>query len=218
MQTAFMPIFPLPRNQKALIKSRARPLLTPHLWCALFVFSCLGIALQAQQAIKRAKKGDQSFEGGLRIDAHLAQSLAQTGCAIHADSNSSIPFADVLSLPPGPYRKVYVTKSGTRHFGIVGDDCDYLAIAAAPTVRMLSSHRMDSGLIYVALITMRGDILVLLEETPGHPPQYAQAKAQNLAAIYADLKSETESWNNALIKLLQNQTQSETKANGSSAR
>jgi hypothetical protein len=75
---------------------------------------------------------------------------------------------------------------------------------------------MDNGLIYIALFNARGDVLALLDETPGNPPRYAPAKAQNIGAIHADLKSETQSWNNALLKLLQNQTQQETQPGRSS--
>jgi hypothetical protein len=100
----------------------------------------------------------------LRIDATVAQSLAKTGCAVHIHSDSPIPFAGFLSLPAGPYTKVYGTKSGTRYFGIVGDDCDYFASPAAPAIRMISTHRMDSGLIYVAVFNAKGDVLALVRD------------------------------------------------------
>ena len=218
MQTAFMPIFPTPGNQRAFVKRRTRALLTPPLWCSLSVVLCLGIALEAQQGIEPSQRTNGRFEGSLRIDTNLALSLARTGCAIHIDSNAAVPFAEALNLPAGPYRKVYRTKSGIRHFAIAGDDCDYFANPTGPTVRMVSLHRMDSGLIYVALFDARGDVLAFIEETPGHPPQYAPAKASDIETIYADFRSEVQSWNNALLKLLRDQIEQNEKVKGSGSR
>jgi hypothetical protein len=166
---------------------------------------CIGRTLDAQEAKPEMQNAHQVR---LRIDADLVQSLARTGCAVHIDSNAAAPFARMLNLPPGPYKKVYQTNKSGRHFAIVGDDCDLFANpAAAPAVRMILTRRMEDGLIYVALFNTAGEVLALLDETPGNPPQYAPAKPQDIAAILADLKSETRSWTDALLKLLQNQAQ-----------
>jgi len=71
---------------------------------------------------------------------------------------------------------------------------------------MILTRRMEGGLIYVALFNTKGEVLALLDETPGNPPHYASARPQSIAEIYADLKSKTQSWNKALLRLLQNQT------------
>ena len=148
-------------------------------------------------------------EARLRIDPALAQSLAKTGCAVHNHSNSPVPFADFLNLPTGPYTRVFGTKSGTRYFAIVADDCDYVGNPAAPSIRMVSTHRMDGGLIYVALFDAKGDVLALLRETPGTPPRYATAGAGDIEIMYADLKSEAQSWSGAINRMLEAQTEQE---------
>jgi hypothetical protein len=152
-------------------------------------------------------------QGRLRLDSQLTQSLAQTGCAIHNHSHAGAPFADVLNLPPGPYPKSYNTSAGTRFFLIVGDDCDYLGNPEAPSVRMVSAHRMNSGLIYLSLLNARGDVLALLRQTG--PTQYVSLnldqRTPEIETIYADLKLETESWNSGLKNLLNKQNQEEQK-------
>jgi hypothetical protein len=190
--------------------SRFSAALVPGICSVLWLTLGLGMALRAQPA--NTKAPNAADQRSLRIDANLAQSLARTGCAIHVRSNSPAPFAEVLNLPMGPYRKVYGTKSGARQFGIVGDDCDYLANPVAPSVRMLLVHRMENGLIYIALIDARGEVLALLNEIAGSPPQYASAKPQDIDTIHADLKSEAQGWNGGLDRLLQNQNQQESQA------
>jgi len=161
-----------------------------------------------------AQASNVAEQGRLRLDLHLAQSLAKTGCALHNHSQAGAPFADILDLPHGPYTKSYKTDSGTRFFLIVGDDCAYLANPAAPSIRMVSAHRMNTGLIYVSLINARGDVLALLRQTG--PTQYVpldldHERTPEIETIYADLKYETESWNSALKRLLDKQNQEEQK-------
>ena len=205
------------RRYRRTIITNCRFILVPLICLAFWASSnpILGQQVQTEEAGRNVPSTGETFAGNLqnrerlKIDAAITQSLAKAACAIHIHSNSAIPFADFLGLPAGPYRKVYGTKSGTRYFGIVGDDCDYVGNPVAPAIRMIFTHHMDGGLIYVALINAKGDVLALLRETPGSSPRYSTARVADIETIYSDLKTEIQSWSNGLTRMLQNQTEQE---------
>lgn len=139
-------------------------------------------------------------QGRLAIDPQTAQYLATTGCSVPGNSANS-PIASgittKLNIPTGSYPHLFGTNSGTRYFNIVGNDCEYLTNSAAPSVRMLSAHRMANGYIYVALFNMRGDVLGFLHQTGQDDYDTIDidhGRTQEIEMIYADLKSETQGW------------------------